>query len=577
MMDLIGQLRKIMNKDASESFNQATDSLEAIADALGIGPAVGLSMFGICDPTMVGSTSTIVTTNLGGLVDDIFNDEFYMQVILNADAPGTAPEGEIRRITDFVAATQTFTTDAFSANVEANDLILILHETLLSVEIVARGTFSLSDVVNPEDNTRTEGNNYFRGCLLMPIEGAARFQPRLIVSYTGVGGIFSLDPGNPFSAAPGLVDYIIISSQTQFVPLADGADNRIPADVIGGKTDTANYTVGNTSSLMRYLKALLNVSKATVDGVYVDDTLGVAGTAWPIGTPGTPVSNIPDALTIAVARNLKNFYLRGSFVLGADITEIYTYFGELNSTDIDFNGHSAPGTYVNIGLTGVETAGITAFNCDIDGLETTLIAFNCMFFNTFEGFCQVFHSMFVPGVNVTVNGAGSVFHDCSGDMTLIQGAADCSSDFYGEGLALTLDASCAAGIINVYGDITLYDSSGGATVNDYTDKPILPDTGTFSYDETNAAEQTLATVALAGKKKIGSIWLDMVNVTRNTTIRVYHMIDGTNFRLFEEDAWTIADSDGVLIAGFTARADVQITLQCDGGGGGNVDVPYAIV
>jgi hypothetical protein len=34
MMDLIGYLRRIMNKSAAETFNPATDSLEAIADAV---------------------------------------------------------------------------------------------------------------------------------------------------------------------------------------------------------------------------------------------------------------------------------------------------------------------------------------------------------------------------------------------------------------------------------------------------------------------------------------------------------------------------------------------------------------
>jgi len=275
MIDFIGELRRIMNMNAGETFNPATDSLEAIANALGIGPSVGLSMFGICDPAMAASPTIIVTNNLGGLVDDIFNDEFYMQVILNANLPGTAPEGEIRRITNFVAATQTFTTDAFSANVEANDLVLILHETLISIEITGRGTFTLSDLVLPEDNLRTEGGNYFRGCMLMPIEGAARFQPRLIVSYTGAGGIFALDPGNPFSVLPGLVDYIIIRNQTQFVPLADGTENRLPADVTGNKTDTAAYAKTATASALRYMKGLLDAGIA-VSGLVNDGAPAVA-------------------------------------------------------------------------------------------------------------------------------------------------------------------------------------------------------------------------------------------------------------------------------------------------------------
>lgn len=214
MIDFLEELRRIQSKSTAETFDRATDSLEAIRDfiaaMMGVGPPVGLWMFGICDPAMAASQNTIVTNNLTGMTDDIFNDQFWMQVIYNADAPGTLPEGEIRRITGFVAATQTFTVDPFTVNVEANDLICIFHESILSMEILATGTLTTSSVNFPADNTRTEADQYFRGCLLMPTEGACRFQPRLILYYTVLNGIFTLDPSNPFTAAPGLVDYVIV-------------------------------------------------------------------------------------------------------------------------------------------------------------------------------------------------------------------------------------------------------------------------------------------------------------------------------------------------------------------------------
>jgi hypothetical protein len=213
-IDRIGELRRIMSKDANETFDRTTDSLEALRDwltiVLGVGPGVGLWMFGVCDPAMAASTNTIVTNNLANMPEDVFNGQFWMQVILNHNAHGVAPEGEFRRIANFVAATQTFTVDAFSANVEANDLLCIVHESLISHEILGVGTLSTNSATVPADNTRIEANNYFRGCVLMPTEGVCRFQPRLIVGYTGAGGIFTLDPGNPFTAAPGLVDYVIL-------------------------------------------------------------------------------------------------------------------------------------------------------------------------------------------------------------------------------------------------------------------------------------------------------------------------------------------------------------------------------
>jgi len=116
-------------------------------------------------------------------------------------------------------------------------------------------------------------------------------------------------------------------------------------------------------------------------------------------------------------------------------------------------------------------------------------------------------------------------------------------------------------------------AAGGVLLGD------LPATaGTFEYDETSALEQTLLDQTIAAPVRIGSIWLDMTNVTQNTTISLYHKVDGTNYRKFQENTWTFGvDDPGVLVDQFTAYSDVKITLQCGGGGAGDVDVPYAVV
>jgi len=108
-------------------------------------------------------------------------------------------------------------------------------------------------------------------------------------------------------------------------------------------------------------------------------------------------------------------------------------------------------------------------------------------------------------------------------------------------------------------------------------RDVAEATGTFSYDETNAGEQQVALVTITARAKIGGIWLDMVNVTQDTTIRLKHKIDGATLREFTSHAWVTTDSDGVILEGFTAYRDIEITLTCGGGGAGNVNVPYAIV
>jgi len=108
-------------------------------------------------------------------------------------------------------------------------------------------------------------------------------------------------------------------------------------------------------------------------------------------------------------------------------------------------------------------------------------------------------------------------------------------------------------------------------------RDVAETTGTFSFDETSATEQTMVTVTISARAKIGGIWIDMVNVTQDTTIKVYHKIDGTNLREISSHSWATTDSDGVLIDGFTAYRDIRVTLTCGGGGASSVNVPYAIV
>lgn len=101
--------------------------------------------------------------------------------------------------------------------------------------------------------------------------------------------------------------------------------------------------------------------------------------------------------------------------------------------------------------------------------------------------------------------------------------------------------------------------------------------GSISFDETSALEQTVLTIEISAKVTVGGIWLDMANVTQDTTIGVYHRIDGTHYRKFQNNIWTTVDDDGVLIDGFVAYRNVRVTLTCDGGGAGSVSIPYVVV
>ena len=101
--------------------------------------------------------------------------------------------------------------------------------------------------------------------------------------------------------------------------------------------------------------------------------------------------------------------------------------------------------------------------------------------------------------------------------------------------------------------------------------------GSYTFNEASALAQTMITLAITTRSWVNAIWLDMSNCTEDNTIRVYHQIDGVNYRLFQENFWSTVDDDGVLIDGFAAYRNIRITLQCDGTGLGNVAIPYTIL
>ena len=90
----------------------------------------GFIFYGQCSSTMVDSTTTIVIPGLAGYGNDYFNNKYYMQMILNASVHGNVPERQVRKITDYVSTTGTFTTEAFGGNVSALDDMAVLHESI---------------------------------------------------------------------------------------------------------------------------------------------------------------------------------------------------------------------------------------------------------------------------------------------------------------------------------------------------------------------------------------------------------------------------------------------------------------
>lgn len=123
------------------------------------------------------------------------------------------------------------------------------------------GTFTTDSATVPADTGQgAKATNYFKGCLLIPLTGVCAFQPRLIVAFTTATGVFTLDAEEPFTAAPGLVTYVIVAAEADLVPAANGTNVTTTAQVIGNKADAAtldNMTALATATLVAEVKRTL--------------------------------------------------------------------------------------------------------------------------------------------------------------------------------------------------------------------------------------------------------------------------------------------------------------------------------
>jgi hypothetical protein len=162
-------------------------------------------------------------------------------------------------------------------------------------------------------------------------------------------------------------------------------------------------------------------------------------------------------------------------------------------------------------------------------------------------------------------------------------------------------SSLAADIATVTGlqDVPLQDSAANSQMRDVignkTDTPagnsicsklnqiqgfLIASNAEGTYAYTNAGgEQTIYENTEAGFiRVVNGIWLDLVNMTQNGTIRLYYKIDGTNYRLVTAQTFTVAtDPDGVYInVNMGVRQHYKITYEEGADEGADRNIPYLV-
>ena len=102
--------------------------------------------------------------------------------------------------------------------------------------------------------------------------------------------------------------------------------------------------------------------------------------------------------------------------------------------------------------------------------------------------------------------------------------------------------------------------------------------GTFSYLDAGG-EQTVLEITSNTMRILHGIWLDLVNMTENGTVKIYYKIDGTNYREVTSAAFTVAtDSDGFYIdVNMGIKYDFKVTYEEGGDEGADRAIPYQII
>jgi hypothetical protein len=204
------------------------------------------------------------------------------------------------------------------------------------------------------------------------------------------------------------------------------------------------FIVGSGSSVTNQISDAATVDNGVEeslgyeDGIQVNTLIGVTGTDAPIGTKSQPVSNMTDAITIAVARGNDKIQIHGSVPFDVDVQDYKVVGGTISDVVI---------------LNGVNVSGTTFDGCKIGGsYNGNIIAKNCNLSDSLSGMNGTFINCGLEGDMYFNDNINTVFDDCSA-MTY---AFDSPSIYVGETNNLLF--------VKYTGSIDIYNTHSGSSV-----------------------------------------------------------------------------------------------------------------
>lgn len=292
-------------------------------------------------------------------------------------------------------------------------------------------------------------------------------------------------------------------------------------------------------------------------GVWIDVVYGSSGTAFPLGTPKSPVDNITDALSIAVYRGFKKIFIRGDFTFSSGIYVVgYEFYGEgMQKSTFTFETGSVTALcFMKDAIVTGDIIGVVGFeNCHISNIGSTysipssqtITAKSCLIDGSltlpsaYSGTLKVLDcwsntpGAAMPGLDLGGSYANVLVRNYSGDIQLKNCTnSNCYIEMDFISGHLTLDSSVTAGSFILRGAATLTNLSTGTTID--SDGLISKQAVAIAVEEEIGTEIEYG--AFQGK-----VWLDTVNGISGTTYPIGTPLQPVNNIV---DARTIALSRG---------------------------------
>jgi hypothetical protein len=182
-------------------------------------------------------------------------------------------------------------------------------------------------------------NDFINGKGILILSGPAELEFQTATLFTAVSGTITF-PAMSAQILAG-VQYCILTQAALGVLINTISTNlnSLMADVGDASASTLGSLYGILGNPSTTIAA--NFEKLP-DAVYIDTINGTAGTAYPIGTPSMPVSNLADAITIMTTRKLKVLVLSGTGAQAITLT---------NGLDISIVGNPEYAVTIDAGAT----------------------------------------------------------------------------------------------------------------------------------------------------------------------------------------------------------------------------------